>query len=159
MEVVIVEDIPNEDYVFRNIHCAQHKKWKAKRTPNESDFSLRPGEDGLSVNWDKYCSLAHAFILVGIQKDRNLQFRNPAEFKIIKLNIGEVRNLSTLGMEVDVRHDPLQDNKAHSLICYEDAEEIRLKLCDLVSNTEQPLLTIDFELINNQLEERRIAIG
>lgn len=156
MDGIPDEFIPDEDYVLRNVHFAQYKRWNAKRIPTESDFTLRPNEDGLSVNWEKYCSLNSAFLLLGVQKDKNDNFRNPSDFKILRLNVGQIRRLVS-DDSVDVKHNPLAINHAHSLVCYEDEEEIRLKLCDLVATVENPLLTIDFKEIEGTLEAVRLA--
>lgn len=160
LEVSISEIIPNEHHVFRNVHCAQYNKWIAKRIPNESDFSLKPNEDGLSVNWQHYCNINEVFILLGTQKNKKQEFRNPKEFKVIKFNVGDLRNLNLLiDNYIDVKHDPQVENYAHSLVCYRDDEEVRLKLCDMVSSLDPPLLSINFDDIEDELEVKRKATG
>ena len=49
--------IPDQDNVFRNVSIAERNRWKAKRRPNEADFTLKENEDGLSVNWEHFCNL------------------------------------------------------------------------------------------------------
>lgn len=126
------EIIPNEDNVYRNIHFSQLKKYKPKRRPNETDFI--PGEDGLSVNWDKYCTIDYAFILIGLHKKNNGNYLKPNEFQIIRFNVGELRDIKLVDDKRidDVVHDPQIENKSHSLVCFNDDEEIRLKMCDIV---------------------------
>ena len=110
------EIIPNEDFVYRNIHVMQSRKWVNYRRPNETDFSLKSGEEGLSVNWDKYCTLVGIFVLLGLQKLKDgINYRNPRDFKVMKFNVGEIRDIKLVNNEiVDIIHKPELNNKAHA---------------------------------------------
>ena len=73
-----------------------------------------------------------------------------SDFKVIKFNVGELRNIRLFDDKQidDVVHDPLESNYSHSLICFQDDEEIRLKLCEIVErNYETLVLKGDFEFI------------
>jgi len=159
------EVIPNEDFVFRNIHVIQYKKWQPQGIrPNESDFSHRyingEREDGLSVNWEKYCSIETAFILLGLQKRKDgVSYIDPKEFKLIKLNVGDIRELDILSdSDILVIHDPIEDNIGHSLICFDEyiEDQVRLKLCELVeSYTNRIEYPTDFSIILKEIEKRK----
>lgn len=154
MDVEATSDhIPDENHVLRNVHCAQYKKWKARRIPKETEFSLRIGEDGLSVIWEERCNLTRLFIIIGYSKNRkNTAFLNPEEFKVIRFNVGYLRNLTqSTDNKVDVIYNPRPENDAHSLVLYSDDEEIRIKLCELVEGQEAPLISIDYQIIQEEL--------
>lgn len=126
------KEILDEDSIFRNIHCASYKKWFPKRRPNEADF--RFDKDGMSVTWEKYCTLTELFIILGLQKNKSGQYRNPKGFKVIKFNVKELRNLVlSTGETLDVMYAPTKENIGHSLVCCpsdELVDEVRLKLCE-----------------------------
>ncbi len=150
------EVIPDEDFVYRNISFFQWKKHKPKNRPNEADFV--PDSDGLSVNWDRYCSLTQAAVLLGLNKNAKGNFINPRDFRIIKFNVGELRKITLSDGDgiKDVIHDPLLNNYSHSLICFDDDEEIRLKICDLVEAQYVDLvLTPNYEEVEAILEQER----
>ena len=128
-----IEDIPNEDFVYRNVHRMKFKDWETPRTPNEADFSLRENETYLSSNWNKYCTELDIFIMLGLQKTPKGNWRDFMEFKSIKLSVGKLRGMQlTEPNAVLVNHKPEDDNHSHSAIITEDDVEFRLKLCDLV---------------------------
>ena len=148
--------IPNEDYVFRNTPLFQFKQWSEnKRRPNEADFI--PDLDGLSVNWEKYCTLEEVFILIGLSKNRSGNYLDQRNFKTIQFNVGVLRSLTRLeGDPIDVIHDPKENNYSHSLVCYsEDEEEIRVKLCELVHQNYESMVMkpADFSSIEKQIEK------
>lgn len=61
-------------------------------------FQLRKGENGLSVD------LEH---LTTIEKS----ISDKSKYKLLKLNVGRIRNTN-----LNVEHDPIEDNYSHSLI-------------------------------------------
>ena len=158
LQLPIPELIPDGDYIFRNVHVMQSRKWHNTKTPNTSDFALRPDERGLSVNWDKYCTTNDIFIMIGLRKTKSgKDYQNPSDYKLIKLNVGDVRKISLLITEIiDVLHRPELNNKAHSEICCEDEDEIRLKLCELVESYEDPIIKPDIPMLIVELEKRRV---
>jgi hypothetical protein len=151
--------IPNEDFVFRDIHFTVFKKWSEnKRKPNEADFI--PDPDGLSVNWETYCTPEERFVIIGTSKKANGDYKNHKEFKAIRFNVGLIRSITTIeGDNIDVIHDPQEDNYSHSLIYYsEDDEEIRVKLCDIVHENYDSMVLkpSDFPSIEKQIEKLKI---
>lgn len=158
---VKLTEIPNEDSIFRNIHCASYKKWSPKRRPNEADF--RFDKDGMSVTWEKYCTLTELFIIIGLQKNKSGQYRNPKEFKVIKFNVKQLRNLIlSTGETLKVIYSPTEENIGHSLVCCPNEElldEVRLKLCDMVETFEEPLIQPDIEVVNNLLLNKREQVA
>ena len=160
LTTIPIEVIPDKDWVFRNIHFSQYKKWTdSKRRPDESDFILRidpatgQKETGLSVKWDKYCTVHSIFVNKGLGKTRNGKDVNPKDFKVVKLNVGDIRNIKLLTDEkIDVIHKPEPNNDSHSEICCEDEDEIRLKLCDLVQSYQNAVLVPNFDEVNTEIE-------
>jgi hypothetical protein len=155
------EVIPDEDNVYRNVPTIHIGRWVSSRQPKESDFTLREGEIGLSVNWDKYCTLNEAFVKIGLERTPKNPaiYRNPKDFKVIKINVGDLRKIKLLSeVPVTVIHDPIDipvANRSHSLICSEDQDEFRLKLCDLISSFEDIFENPNFEEVDAELVIRR----
>lgn len=122
-----IEEIPDADDVFMRAH--------------EMHFSngvLRPGvfrahQGSMSVNWSKFASAA-------VTKQ---QTKNPEKNAVVSLLVGGVRKIKNL----DVKHTPVADNRAHSEIVLpnnnEDLTEVRvllLRLAVIVIPLERPLL-------------------
>jgi hypothetical protein len=144
--------------VYRNVHVVQYKKWQSKKQPNPSDFLLRPGESGLSVNWERYCSSNEIFIKLGLIKNKaGSAYLNPKEFKAIIIKVKDIRSIELLsGQFVNVVHKPEVDNRAHAEIqCELNDEEVRLKLCEIVEGYENPLIIPDMDIIEPALQQRR----
>lgn len=165
LENIPIETIPSEHFILKRVNVAEIKnRWSSKRRPSEVDFMHRiidgEREDGISTQWEKYCSLTELFIRVGVQKNRKDEYMNPKHFKAIKLNVGDIRALEVL-IDVDVIHSPLSpDDYGHSLICFEEdgSDEVRLKLCDLVENHPGNLYyPEDFTEIIKIVEEKRAS--
>ena len=154
-----IEDIPNEDFVYRNVPLFFYQKWSSKRRPNESDFMLREGESGLSVNWNKYCTPEENFVLIGLKKSaKSGKYLDPKTFRAIILNVGDVRSLNLTSNEpINIIHKPLKEptiNIAHAEILCEDEDEFRLKLCELIESYPDPFLKPDFNKVIEELKKR-----
>lgn len=155
-----IEQIPNNDNVFRQVPVMHLTKIsKKKRIPNEANF--KPDPDGLSVNWEKYCSSNRCYQLLGLTHNRKGEFINITSFKLIKLNVGDIRDINGIN---DIIHDPTPyrgvgkpQNDGHALIKYNDDAEIRLKLADYASDklVEKP----DFAQLENEIAQlkKRLA--
>jgi hypothetical protein len=130
------EEIPDIDFVLRQVPVINTGP-SGRRVPNETAFKLRPGENGLSVNWEKYLDIKHNYILLGITFNKINTFIDYTAFKIFRLEVGYIRSISGV---TDVLHDPVfrgdpspvgqPNNQAHSLIICNDDEEVRIKLAD-----------------------------
>jgi hypothetical protein len=163
------EFIPNEDHVIRQVHHRDLvKKPKDRRFPNEAHFALHYGEDGLSVNWSKYCDENHCFVLIGLSHKINTDgaYKIPADYKGFKFNVGRLREVDGID---DVVHDPkfygpppqigLPNNRAHTLVHYQDDEEIRLKLSDFVrDNYDEMLCNRNLEIIESEIMKLKSRI-
>jgi hypothetical protein len=152
------EYIPNEDHVFRNIRYSSWSKKPNKRRPIEADFILDDGEDGLSVNWDKYCDLEKCFILIGLIRTQR-GFLPIGDWKVIRFNVGALRGiaLSDEKKVEDVVYDPKPKNNSHSLVLYENDEEIRVKLCEIVERDYDKMVhkCPDYNKVQEKLETLR----
>ena len=132
----VIEEIPDIDFVLRQVPVIQTGP-SGRRVPNETAFKLRPGENGLSVNWEKYLDVKGNYILLGLTFNKNNTFIDYTAFKIFRLEVGYIRSVSGV---TDVLHDPVfrgdpapvgqPNNRAHSLIICDDDEEVRTKLSD-----------------------------
>jgi hypothetical protein len=117
-----IEEIPDPDHVFR----AVHKTWFKNGLIN-SGKSFKFDKDGCSVAWEKYSSA---------NKAREINSRNPpSDYGVAALIAGNIRTL-----DLDVLHDPLPTNRAHSLITphrkededIKEYQEMLLKQCNIV---------------------------
>lgn len=104
------EPIPDGDWLYRRVHRKLVNSSGGIRAGAFSDYL-----GGMSTDWDKYAS-PHETQLRGTGLP-------PAEFAVVALPVGEVRNL-----EQSVEHDPLPDNRAHTNVVGEKDTEVRLKL-------------------------------
>lgn len=102
------------------------------------------GDDGLSVNWDKYCTAEECLTITG---------KSSKTHGVGHFIVHEVRTTERL----EVQHDPIDGNYAHSLICgippekpKEPYNEMRKKLKRIfqiwdiapeVSTTENEIIT------------------
>jgi hypothetical protein len=110
-----IENIPDEDFIFRN----------AKDTWLKPDNTVDPyvfwdfESNGIetSVIWDKYCS--GPFGAKSMAKE-------PERYGVFKLNAGIVRKVENQTVE----HKPTT-NRAHSLINGEKNEEILFRLLEI----------------------------
>lgn len=93
--------IYDEDFVLRRVPTFLPNYVKPDGTISSFAFRLRTGENGLSVDVEKFSSFEKATLR---RKD----------FRLLKLNVGQIRNEVNEGL--DVIHDPLPDNEAHALI-------------------------------------------
>ena len=160
-----IEIIPSEDHVFRNVTIIQFKQWKNDQ-PNPSDFMLREGETGLSVNWDKYCTIDEVVYGIGMSlTKKRTQYQDPRTYKIIKFGVADIRLIKLMedGESLDVIHCP-DDNRpkpldiAHSEIRLVVDDEVRLKLSELVKSYDPPVVEIDLNPILQKLEIDRPEI-
>lgn len=108
-----IEPIPDSDFVFMRAHKERMKTG----SPSASVFT--PHGDGMSVDWDKYSTA----------EDTQARGKTPTDNAVISLGVGDIREIS---YGLDVIHDPLPNNRAHSGVNLPDdnAEltEVRLKL-------------------------------
>ncbi|NVM27406.1 MAG: hypothetical protein HWN65_01080 [Candidatus Helarchaeota archaeon] len=115
------EDIPNEDQLYYRYHKQYYKKRGEIRAS-----CFRIINNVISTNWSRYST----------PEICQEQAKVPSDNGIIKINVGEVRNIDLL----DVQHNPREDNRAHThIIGFEicetqaDKNEIRVKLSNISS--------------------------
>jgi hypothetical protein len=108
----LVEEIPDADSVFMRAHKVHFR-----------DGALTPGvfkaQDGsMSVDWDKYST----------QEETKQRAKRPDENAVISLIVGAVRKIDDL----DVKHTPEANNRAHSEVdlpnSREELNKVRLLL-------------------------------
>ncbi len=92
------ETIQDDDRLLRRVQYLDPNFIKDDGSPASSSFSLKSGEDGLSVDVERLTMHARAI------QDR-------ARFRLYALRAGYTRSLG-----LEPVHDPLKDNYAHSLL-------------------------------------------
>lgn len=97
MEIV---QIGNEDFLLRRIPISP-SYIKPDGSITSFAFSLRKGEDGISVDLERLA-------------DYNTAIQDKTKFRLAKINAGFIRN--EIGDGLDCIHNPLPGNYAHSLI-------------------------------------------
>ena len=105
------EDIPDNDFLFRHVHKNLIHQGTLAR-----GVVFKNHGDGMSTDWSKYSN---------VQQTRNrvkLNNKNPTDYGVIKLNVKEVRNIE----EQVVEHNPLNENRAHTLVKGDKTEKTRV---------------------------------
>lgn len=100
--VLVREQISDEDFVLRRIPTFLPNYVKEDGTISRMAFNPKKDAKGLSVDLERLSSYEQAIL------------NQPHRFRILKLNVGLIRNEINDGL--DVLHDPIEDNKAHSLV-------------------------------------------
>ncbi|MEX2411971.1 MAG: hypothetical protein WD607_11515 [Candidatus Paceibacterota bacterium] len=133
------EHIPDDSSLFRHVHKTNMDK-RNRRIPSESNFSIKKGDEGLSVDWDKYTTPGKIFARISnTYKFGKTEFKDHKDFYIYKLDTRFVRNIPDVRK---ISHDPLfngdpasignPNNRAHSLVLFDlhNDPEVRTKLRD-----------------------------
>jgi len=95
-----VLQIYNKDNILRRVPT-NPSYIKPDGTINSYSFRKRKGENGISVNLERLSSYTKTTM-------------GSSNFRVLKLNVGTIRNLINDGL--DVIHDQIPNNEAHSLI-------------------------------------------
>ena len=93
--------ICDEDNVLRRIPTHLPNYIKPDGSISSLAFSLRKNGDGLSVDLERLSSFQKATL-------------GKSNFRLLRVNVGDIRNKINDGL--DVIHNPMEDNVAHSLI-------------------------------------------
>ena len=93
-----IEEIRNSDRLLRRVQFLHPNFIKPDGTPASSSFSLKKGEDGLSVDIERLTTYADSI------QDRK-------RFRLFALVASYTNELG-----LDNAHDPQEDNYAHALI-------------------------------------------
>ena len=158
-----IEEIPSEDFVTRQALPMERTGKRPRKFPKESHFKLRPGEDGLSVNWVKYLDTKSNFILLGLTHNRNGDYLDYSGFKIFKYSVKFLRSLDGVA---DVEHKPIYNgnpapvgkpnNRAHAIVIYPDDEEIRMNLSDYCrENFDHSFCEFDISSLDQEINNLR----
>ena len=133
------EYIPDEDYVYRQVHIKNAPKINGKRIPDETNFI--PDEDGLSVHWDKYTTINDVYCVIGLSHNMKGGYKDYTGFKVFQFPVTFLRRLQGIS---GVIHTPVingnpapighPNNRAHASVILPNDEEIRIKLTDHVIN-------------------------
>ncbi len=161
-----VEVIPDNGNVFRRVPTTPSHtiKTEGRRCPNESHFILKEGEEGLSVNWDKYITLKGNFILQALTYKHNQQvYCEYTGYIIFSFPIKELRRMEGIK---DVFHRPVYNgnpanagspnNRSHSEIEYSNNLQARMDLVDYCnSNFDTSFCDIKVAEIKDEIEQLR----
>ena len=99
--MVDVLPIYDKDNVLRRVPTHLPNYIKPDGSITSLAFRLRKGEDGISVDLERLSSFKKATL-------------GNANFKLLRLNVGKIRNEINEGL--DVIHKPIEANDAHSII-------------------------------------------
>jgi len=96
--------------LFRAVHRGLWQHWQSLDRIDPVFFHFKKNERGLSFDWSKYTTPTDT---LNRRKNNTLK-----EYGIIQLNIGKFRKCIELyNLPLEIEHDPVPDNRAHSLIC------------------------------------------
>lgn len=162
-----VEIIPDNAFVYRQILPHEWIGLKKRRFPSESHFELRPDEEGLSVNWDKYITVENNYILIALTKNSKDKFQNHTAYKIFRYPTELFRNIE--GIE-DLIHKPVfngnpapigkPNNQSHSEAIYVNDPEILLKLSDYCNvEHETSFCKFNVNSINDRVKELKAMLN
>ena len=98
----------NEHYLYRGIHKDLWKQWSSINSIEPNFYITRHAKNGLSVDWSKYAKPSDTLK----QKGNDLTFYGIVQVKVGDLRRSIKRNLFPL----ELHHDPILKNRAHSLI-------------------------------------------
>lgn len=107
-----VLQIYDEDNVLRRVPT-NPSYIKPDGTINSYSFRKRKGEDGISVNLERLSSFTKTTM-------------GSTEFRVLRINVGTIRNVINDGL--NVKHNPILDNEAHSLIVGDVSKSKQKKL-------------------------------
>ena len=118
-----VEEVPDADSLFMRAH-RDHLR----------DGSLQPGvfvarDGGMSVDWAKYSTP---------EATRQRAKKNPENNAVIRMEAGGIRSIDNL----DVKHSPEIDNRAHSDVNLPDKREDLTKVRMLLRRIAEVVLPI-----------------
>ncbi len=91
-------ELEETDSLLRRVQFTNPDFIKDDGTPASSSFSLKKGEQGLSVDLEKLTTLESSIL-------------DPERFRLYRLKVSDCTNLG-----LNCEHDPVEDNPAHSLI-------------------------------------------
>lgn len=97
-----VLQISDDDNILRRVPTFLPNYVKEDGSISRMAFNPKKDANGLSVDLEKLSSFEKASL------------NQPERFRILKLNVGVIRNYINDGL--DVIHDPMEDNEAHSLV-------------------------------------------
>ncbi|NJL14808.1 MAG: hypothetical protein HC913_18610 [Microscillaceae bacterium] len=105
-----MELIKEEDELLRRVQFLDPSFIKDDGTPASSSFSLKSGEDGLSVDIERLTT-------------REKSIQDVSRFRLYALNAA-----FTVSLGLENKHDPKPDNYAHALITGNITRSIARKL-------------------------------
>jgi hypothetical protein len=143
------------------------KDTEKRRFPTEAHFVLKDGEDGLSVNWDKYSSPERGLIVVGLMKGINGEFR-----KIDALLNFQIPSHICIasGINVQIEHKPLfhdnpsevgqPNNKAHAEVLYTNEDlDVMVNLSDYCAKHIEAFCKVDYNALKADIEELKARVN
>lgn len=118
----IKEEIPDKDRLFRRIH--KQYLTRAGRISPSGFKGNTVDKNSMSTNWEKYSTPI-------LTKE---EAPTPGDNAVISFNAGEAREMQ----EVDVKHEPIPVNRAHSSVAGVLSPKVRTFL-NSISKMEVPL--------------------
>jgi hypothetical protein len=130
-----IEQIADEDKVYRLVAKSFYSE--KKQRVGENAFSMRSGEDGLSVDWNKNNTPEQSLERVNkTYKHNQTIFKSSDDFLVYEIDVAFAKSLEFVN---EIKHDPIfndpemigiPNNPVHALIINTKDEEVRVKLRD-----------------------------
>jgi hypothetical protein len=115
-----VENINDEDTLLRRYPIGVPNYIRADGSISSFAFARSSKDtDGLSVDLERLSSISKSVL------DRN-------KFGLLRINAGQVRSIS-----LDCKHNPVNDNPAHSLITGKITDSLRSKLIGFAKKVDE----------------------
>jgi hypothetical protein len=158
------ESITEQCILYRHAHFSKLSKNPEKRRfPNESHFTLREGEDGLSFNWGKYADEQRGFIVLGLTHRHDGDFMKIGDytfFKYPKKVLKEIPGIQEIIHHPTFNGNPSDvgkpNNKSHSLVIYDkDDLSVRMDLSDYCNRIKDSKCDVEIKLLDQELNALR----
>ena len=127
------ELIPNKDYLFRWVHSDQCEDGQ----PIAQVFSDQG--KGMSTDWSEYSTPNET------QNRVSLWDRNPADFGVLTLNVGDIKKIENQIVE----HTPTKKNRAHTDVFGEKTPKARVLFSRIFKWEIEPPVTPDDSALPN----------
>ena len=110
-----ISNFLDDHHLYRGVPKPLWKEWDDLDEIEPTFFMLNNARDGLSVDWSKYAKPSET--LERRNTSRGLSKEDLSYYGTIQLNVGKFRKVKKENdLPLEVEHDPLLRNKAHSLI-------------------------------------------
>ena len=133
------QSLPDDDHISR--YCKPSSIDENGR-PMVNAFSLRQGEDHLSVNWLEYFDETELNAAVervrGVFRSKGFQVRPNGRFAVLNVGVAKTAVHEAVGRTLNIDHLPLSDDESHAGILGYTSEDlaVAIELAALVTSQD-----------------------